>query len=325
MKFTILNQARNLQASIDDAPARILFSEPAKERQVHRVLKSFVRHPVGASRLPFQGLVVPEPKLPELDRPYPKIDGSIKPDFVGFAESRVAIAELKVEFDENAVKQLVNQLTRLTTALRESPSRAELRAKVAKRVARTDLLFGAEVLREGAVEAAIDRCSDGTPLHGCLIVCDPSRPSWKRNGKRPGGRKTLRAWLQSDRQVPLWAFRRPGKRSLSDKAGMAISEASFDLLAASWVRVATAEVVGEAVCLWDARIIWQKATEVGTNQGWPIADVKFAVDGSIARSVDVPEALVGAAIQWIDGEKVFRSATWTSGNGTGPVAASSSL
>lgn len=314
MNFKIHNQARDLQILLDDEPAEVLFHEPAKERQVHRVLKSFVRHPVGASRLPFQGLVVPEPRLTESGRPFPSIDGSIKPDFVGFASDSVSIAELKVEFDEDAVKQLVNQLTRASTALQAGPWRDEFRKKVAKRVTRTDLLFGAQMLRKGAVEAVFDGCAADVPLSGCLIVCDPVRPNRKRNGKRPAGRKTLHAWLETDRKAPLWAFHRPGKRPLAaeaEKTRPSIPEATFDLLAASWVRVASLDVVAEVVCLWDAAAIWGRAAEMGTNQGWPLLDLEIAVEGTVARVSQIPHGLVGAALQWIDEEKVLRSATWT--------------
>jgi hypothetical protein len=310
MKLTIQNRDQDLQVVLEGQPCQVLFSEPTKERQVHRVLKTFVRHPVEGYRLPFQGLVVPEPKLPETKRPFKAIEGSIKPDFIGFAPDRVAIAELKVSFDESAVRQLVNQLTRLHTAMQPGPWRSEFETNVAKRIARTDLLFRPEKLREAAA-GTLDLGAADAPLHGCLIVCDPVRPFKKPDQKPPSGLKNLLAWLQTDRNVPLWAFHRPSKRSLEEKAKTPVPKAAFDLLAASFLRAASSDLVAEIVCLWDAAALWSQAAENDTNRGWPRLDLQVEVDGLDVQLAVIPDGLVGVAVQWVDDAQVLRSATWT--------------
>ena len=313
MQLSIQNRDEDLQVLLDGKTGQVLFSEPTKERQVHRVLKTFIRHPVEGARLPFQGLVVSEPKLPETRIPFRATGGSIEPDFVGFAPKRVAIAELKVSFDESAIRQLVNQLSRLHTAMQPGPWRTEFETNVAKRIARTDLLFGPERLRE-ATTGTLQLGAANTPLHGCLVVCDPVRPFKKPDQRPPAGLKNLLAWLQTDRRTPLWSFNRPRKRSLAEKAAdrkMPVPDATFDLLAASFLRAASSDLVAEIVCLWDAAALWSHAAETNTNKSWPRLDLQIAVDRLDVQLAIVPAGLVGVAIQWIDGARVLRSATWT--------------
>ena len=227
-----------------------------------------------------------------------------KPDFLCLDDGEIAVVEVKLSYGKPAVRQLVNELVRVERACSDvAPGREQL-TFLHKRIARTDpSMYGGAAIR-GAVERSLDPGLAEAALTGWLITCDPERP----------GDDRVRIWLDGDGSVPLWAVVKPDSDAIVDKAETPAPRATFDLLAASFLRCVDSsnDVVLDLVALWDPRQVWRSKRDRYMDTGWPRGSLDIEIDSpdSLRVNSPVPSSLVGLAAQWSDTSRALYSATW---------------
>lgn len=319
MLVTIDNEHDRLRIKVDDREGVVLYSEPStnrlengyppryEERQLHRALKAFCSHPVAGASLPFSGFVLSTPTIDVGEMPYPNDTTGKEADFLCIRDERIDVVELKTKYEKKNVRQLINELSRVSAAQGWNKDRVVAQRGVAEKAGWTDLhLYSPQTYLE-ATKGELGLT--GGSLTGWLVVCDSQRP----------GEDYLNAWLRSDGANPIWLTEKKPARTIARKAEESIPDAGFQLLVASYLRSVHEDegMVIDLVFLWDPRVVWPLAKRAKPQLGWPRLSMSLEVTGpgAVEPSDEPPPGLVGVAVTWADRDRVFRSATWESKGG----------